>query len=149
MASDPLPPSESPPPPPPPAVSGPSPLAAWFQHSGMPGKLLMFGGLVGILVLIVALLRIGALSSYGILALLAFIGCVAAAWFVYAPQAQSQRKTWLYVALGCAALAGLFGLWILILSLKYVFTFESLLIFAAAVAVVVGAILEARAQKLF
>jgi len=81
--------------------------------------------------------------------LLAFIGCAVAAWFLYQPHAQSQRKTWLYVALACAGVAGLFGLWLLILGLQTILLFEVLLLFLAAVAVVVGAILEAKAQKLF
>jgi hypothetical protein len=150
MASDPAPPSETPPPPPPPAATGPSPISVWLQRSGLPGKLLAFGGLGGILILLIYLISYrGGLTWHGFLALIAYIGCVVAAWFLYQSQAESQRKTWLYVALASAGVAGLFGLWLLILGLQWVLTFGILVNFVAAVAVVLGAVLEAKAQKLF
>ena len=150
MASDPVPPSETPPPPPPPAATGPSPVSVWLQSSGLPGKLLAFGGLAGLLMIIIMLMRFGgALDWRGLLLLFAFIGCVAAGWFLYQPKAEAQRKTWLYVALGSAGIAGLFALWLFINFVRIVLPFEILVVFLAGIAVVVGAVLEARAQKLF
>jgi hypothetical protein len=147
MASDPVPPSETPPPPPPPAVSGPSALAVWLQRSALPEKLLMGGGLGGVLLILIFLIVYGFIDWQGLLTLLGYIGSAAAGWFlVQAPPA--NRRTWVYVALVSAGVALLFALVWFFMTIRYM-PFVVLLNAVAAVAAAVGAFLSARAEKLF
>jgi hypothetical protein len=151
MADEQLPPADVPPPPPkeePAPIRQSNPLSDWMVQSGLGGKLLAAGGVLGLILFIYILSRGGRLDVKAILELLGFVGAALASWFIYQGQA-GQRKAWLIIALASAGVAGVVATVFFIQSLQFIFTTWALLQFLAAAAAVAGAILAARAAKLF
>src|SRR5262245_16440522 len=137
---------DTPPAPPPPTSA--SPFSRWMANSGLAGKLLGFGGAGGALLLLIVLIAYGGMIWQGILALISYVAAAGTSWFIYQGPSQ-QRKTCVMVVLGAAAIAGLFGLWLLILGLQTIMPFWILLNVVAAGAVVAGAVMASKAERIF
>jgi hypothetical protein len=151
MASDPVPPSETPPPPPQSGVSGPSPFTAWFERTGLHGKLIIFGALAGVICSFLPLVSFGPISAMGIdaaegvLSLLGYLALIALCWFAYQPK---RNPAIIYAILGVAGLVALLALIMLIRYSRAGGIGLYLNIIAAGV-VAAGAFMKAKDEKIF
>ena len=134
------------------------PFRAWLDRTGLHGKLIAGGAVLGIICAFLPLvsIRVGEISFsamiievwQGWMSFLAYIACGIGAWLLYQPSQHRLHKQFMYALLGSAGLIVLFALWMAVAA-RSVLGFGAILNVIVASGVGAGVFLKAKEEKVF
>ena len=133
-------------------------LKGWMNRSGLHGKLIGGGAILGVICAFLPLVSIKAgdirISAMildcwqGVMSFLAYLACGVGAWMLYQPEKHRLHQKMVYGLLGSAGLIVLFALW-MALAARSAMGFGAVLNVLIAGMVGTGVFMKAKEEKVF